>query len=70
MLDDRGRDIGTPKVRKIYLHATPEDVARTRADFERALSHMYSEMNGYPTKVTVDWPSKKPEGYGISDPLP
>lgn len=70
MLDARGRDIGTPKVRKIYLPATPESVARTRAEFEAALSHMYSEINGYPTQVTVDWPPKKPEGYGISDPPP
>lgn len=70
MLNARGRDIGTPKVRKIYLPATPESVAKTRSDFEQALSHMYSEINGYPTKVTVDWPAKKPEGYGISDPMP
>lgn len=70
MLNARGRDIGTPKVRKIYLPATPESVAQTRSDFEQALSHMYSEINGYSTKVTVDWPAEKPEGYGISDPLP
>lgn len=59
MLDARGRDIGAPEVRKVYLPSAPESVARTRADFERALSRLYREINGYPTEVTINWPGEE-----------
>lgn len=55
MLDERGRDIGEPICEVVYLPATPELVAKTRANFERVLGNIHTKMNGYPTKATVYW---------------
>ena len=42
MLDERGRDIGEPVCDVVYLPATPELVARTRANVERVLQNIYT----------------------------
>ena len=63
MKNARGRDIGEPIIHKHYIPATPELVERTRRNLERALSKMWSEYNGYPTEITIEW-GEKPEGYG------
>ena len=55
MLDERGRDIGEPVCDVVYLPATPELVAKTRANVERVLQNIYTKINGYPTKVKVYW---------------
>ena len=40
--------------RLLYIE-DPEEVARNRENFRQALCKMYSEVNGYPTEVTLDW---------------
>ena len=50
-------DTGTPIVRVYYIDATPELVARTRENFERALSKLESERLGAEVEIKVQWPT-------------
>ena len=50
-------DTGTPIVRVHYRDATPELVARTRENFERALSKLESERLGAQVEIKVEWPA-------------
>lgn len=47
-------DTGTPIVRVYYIDATPELVARTRENFERALSKLESERLGAEVEIKVE----------------
>lgn len=64
MLDVRGRDIGEPTFEIRYVPATPELVARTRANLTAELERIYSRLAGRPIKVDVIW-GEKPSWYGI-----
>lgn len=64
MLDARGRDIGEPVCEVRYVPATPELVARTRANLTAVLERIYTAHNGAPTKCEVLW-GEKPSWYGI-----
>ena len=55
MVNETGTYIGEPTVIIHRRHGTPEEVARNRENFRKALCKMYSEVNGYPTEVTLDW---------------
>lgn len=55
MLDARGRDIGEPTSTFHIRLGSPEEVERTRANINRTLSKLYTQANGYPTKVEVLW---------------
>lgn len=57
------RDQGTPTVVVHYLPATPEKVAETRRNLNRALDQMYSEHYGQPVHLDIDW-GEKPDWYG------
>lgn len=60
MLNARGRDIGEPIVRSYYITPTPELVASTRANIERAMSNIESQYLGTPVLIRIDW-----EGHGV-----
>ena len=64
MLDARGRDIGEPVCEIHYVPATPELVAKTRANLTNVLERIYTRQNGCPVKVEVMW-GEKPSWYGI-----
>ena len=55
MLDARGRDIGEPTGEVVYVPATPELVARTRANITHVAETIYTRLNGYPTQIEILW---------------
>jgi len=57
------KDIGQPRVRLIYLPATPESVARNRANLTMAVEAIESRLQGCPVKVKINF-GEKPEHYG------
>ena len=55
MVNEKGKYIGEPTVIIHRRHGTPEEVARNRENFRQVLCKIYTRINGYPTKVTLDW---------------
>lgn len=53
------RDIGEPTVTVYVRSATPEEVAENRESLRRVVESICTEVNGYPTKVTIDWDAAK-----------
>ncbi len=51
------RDIGKPTVIVHVLPGTPEEVAQNRENLRCVVEQICSEVNGYDTKVTIDWGS-------------
>ncbi len=53
------RDIGKPTVIVHVLPGTPEEVVQNRENLRCVCEQICSEINGYPTKVTVCWDAAK-----------
>jgi len=63
MLDKRGRDIGEPIITLYRRQATPQEVAAARAHQVETLERIFSRINGYPTRVNVQWESGEESYY-------
>ncbi len=53
------RDRGKPTVKVHVLPGTPEEVAQNRENLRFVCEQICSEVNGYPTKVTINWDAAK-----------
>lgn len=62
MLDKRGRDIGEPIITLYRREATPQEMAAARTYQVEALKGIFTRVDGYPTRVNVQWESAE-EGY-------
>lgn len=62
MLDKRGRDIGEPIITLYRRQTTPQEVASARIHQVETLKDVLTRVDGYPTRVNVQWESAE-EGY-------
>lgn len=62
MLDKRGRDIGEPIITLYRRQTTPQEMAAARVYQVETLEGIFGRVDGYPTRVNVQWESAE-EGY-------